>query len=253
MKNLEGKVAIITGAAGDIGSATARLFVEGGAKVMLVGRTEDKLQQLKQELNSDNVAFITADVTKAKDTLKYVKHTKSTFGGIDILFSNAGVEGAVSPIESYPEEIFDKVIDVNLKGVWLSLQHTIHEMNDGGSIVITSSVAGLKGFEGLGAYVASKHGVVGIMRTAALEFAHRKIRVNTVHPGPVDNQMMRRIEKSISPGDSQKAKQEFENNVPLGRYSTSKEIANLIFFLVSERSKNITGCTYVIDGGMITA
>jgi len=253
MKNLKGKVAIITGGGAGIGAATARLFLEEGAKVLLVDIAEEKLESVKQELNSDNVAYFKADVSKSDEVKRYVDYAVNTFGAVDILFSNAGIEGTVSPILLYPETVFDQVIDVNLKGVWLSLQHTIPVMNDGGSVIITSSVAGLKGFEGLGAYVASKHAVIGIMRTAAIEFAPRKIRVNSVHPGPVDNQMMRRIENNISPTDADQVKKGFEDSSLLGRYSTSAEIAELVLFLASDKSSNVTGCPHVMDGGLVVA
>jgi len=250
---MKGKVAIITGGAGGIGAATAKKFLDEGAKVMLVDLDEENLQRVSNELDSENVSYCEADVSKTADTLGYIDQTIKTFGQIDILFSNAGIEGTVSPITAYPVEVFDQVINVNLKGVWLSCQHGIPKMNDGGSIIITSSVAGIKGFEGLGAYVASKHGVIGIMRTAALECAPRKIRVNTIHPGPVENQMMRRIEKQIAPEDAMEAKKGFEASAPLGRYSTSEEIADLVVFLASDKAKNITGNTYVMDGGMVAA
>lgn len=253
MQKLNNKVALITGGAGGIGSATAKLFLNQGAKVMLVDTDEEKLKKLKEECNTDNVLYFAADVSSSEDTKKYVEYTLKEFGSIDILFSNAGIEGTVSPISNYPDEVFDKVISVNLKGVWLSCKYVIPKMKEGGSVMITSSVAGLKGFQGLGAYVASKHGVVGIMKTAALEFAPKKIRVNTIHPGPVENQMMRRIEKNISPEASDKAKKDFESIVPFGRYASSDEVADLALFLASDNSKYITGCTYVVDGGTLTS
>ena len=126
-------------------------------------------------------------------------------------------------------------------------------MEDGGSVIITSSVAGLKGFPGLGAYVATKHAVVGIMRVAAIENASRKIRVNTIHPGPVDNDMMRRIESDMSPETPNDVKEGFMESVPLKRYATSKEIGEFALFLASDESKYVTGCTHVIDGGMLNA
>jgi NAD(P)-dependent dehydrogenase (short-subunit alcohol dehydrogenase family) len=168
-----------------------------------------------------------------------------------VFFNNAGIEGNSVPMADYPEALFDKVLAVNVKGVWLGCQHVLPKMTDGGSVIITSSVAGLKGMQGLGAYVTSKHAVIGIMRTAALEFAPKKIRVNTVHPGPVNTQMMRRIETDISPDDTQQAQKNFEAMVPLGRYAEPQEIAQLTLFLASDESRYISGNTYVIDGGMM--
>jgi len=250
MDKLKDKVAIITGGAGGIGKATAKLFLDQGAKVMLVDLDESELQNTVANLENPNVSYCIADVSKMKDVKKYVSETLSAFGKIHIFFNNAGIEGKAYPIAEYPEDVFDKVIAVNLKGVWLGCQNVIPEMEDGGSVIITSSVAGLKGFKGLGAYVASKHGLVGIMRVAALEFADRKIRVNSVHPGPVNNRMMRSIEKDMSPDDPAEVQKGFEAAIPFERYAESSEIAELVLFLASDESKYITGTTQVIDGGM---
>jgi NAD(P)-dependent dehydrogenase (short-subunit alcohol dehydrogenase family) len=250
MDKLKDKVAIITGGAGGIGKATAKLFLDQGAKVMLVDLDESELQNTVANLDNPNVSYCIADVSNAKDVKKYVAETLSAFAKIDIFFNNAGIEGKASPIAEYPEDVFDKVISVNLKGVWLGCQNVMPEMQDGGSVIITSSVAGLKGFKGLGAYVASKHGIVGIMRVAALEFADRKIRVNTVHPGPVNNRMMRSIEKGMSPDDPSEVQKGFEQAIPFKRYAESNEIGELVLFLASDESKYITGTTQVIDGGM---
>ena len=251
MEKLKGKTAVITGGAGGIGKATARLFLDEGAKVMLVDLREADLKDAVQELKNPNVYYCAADVSRLVDVKNYAQEAISTMGKVDIFLNNAGIEGSFSPISEYPEEIFDKVIAVNLKGVWLGCQFMIPKMANEGSVIITSSVAGLKGFRGLGAYVASKHAVIGIMRTAALEFADKNIRVNTVHPGPVNNRMMRSIEKDISPDAPEDAKKGFENIIPFGRYAESEEIAKLILFLASDDSKYITGTTNVIDGGML--
>ena len=248
---LKNKVAVITGGAGGIGKATAQLFLAEGAKVMLIGRTEEKLQKTIEELNTENVDYCVADVSNVKDTIHYTNDTLIKFGKIDIVFINAGVEGVVKPIADYPESEFDKVIAINLKGVWLGCQYIIPKMTDGGSVIITSSVAGLKGFEGLGAYVASKHGVVGIMKVASLENANRRIRVNTIHPGPVNTRMMRALEQEISPGKAAEAKKGFESDIPFGRYAEAEEIAELALFLASDKSKYITGSQHVVDGGMV--
>ncbi len=253
MNRLKNKVAIITGGAGGIGLATAKLFLNEGAKVMLVDTNKDALAEAKNNLDNENLSYCVADVSLANDHMNYVEKTLDTFGQINIFFNNAGIEGVSKPIPEYPETIFDNVIAVNLKGVWLGCQHVMPKMTDGGSVMITSSVAGLKGFTGLGPYVASKHGVVGIMRTAALEFAERKIRVNSVHPGPVNNNMMRRIEADISPDDPKEAQQGFEVLVLFRRYAENEEIAQLALFLASDESKYITGTMHVIDGGMIVS
>lgn len=251
MEKLKDKVAIITGGAGGIGAATAKLFIAEGAKVMLVDVEEEALKKMATSFNSGNIAYCVADVSSLKDTQKYVSETLKDFGQIDIFFNNAGIEGEFKSIQDYPEEVFDKIIAVNLKGVWLGCQQVMPKMKDGGSVIITSSVAGLKGFKGLGAYVASKHAVIGIMRVAALEFADRNIRVNTVHPGPVNNRMMRSIESQITPDDPMKAQHGFENSIPFGRYAESKEIGEVALFLASKESKYLTGTMQVVDGGML--
>jgi NAD(P)-dependent dehydrogenase (short-subunit alcohol dehydrogenase family) len=221
--------------------------------VVIVDISKEELEKANNELNNESLSYYVADVSKTEDTQNYVKHTLDVFGKIDIFFANAGIEGIAKPMVDYPEDTFDKVIAVNLKGVWLGCQYVIPKMTDGGSVMITSSVAGLKGFPGLGAYVATKHAVVGIMRVAAMEFANRKIRVNTIHPGPVNNNMMRRIETEMSPESPQDVMKGFESAVPFGRYAESSEIADMALFLASDDSKYITGRTHVVDGGMLTA
>lgn len=250
MKKLENKVVIITGGAGSIGKITAKLFLEEGAKIMLVDLSEETLKKTVQELNSEYVKYCVADVSKSKQVEYYINETVRQFGKIDVFFNNAGIEGVVKPITEYPEEIFDKVISVNVKGIWLGNKYVLAQMNDGGSIIMTSSVAGLLGFAGLSAYVTSKHAVVGIMKTTAIEAAPRKIRVNSVHPAPVNNRMMRSIEESSSAGHSEEVKKQFEATIPLGRYAEPEEIAKLVLFLASDDSQYITGTTQVIDGGM---
>ncbi len=250
MDKLHNKVAIITGGAGGIGKATAELFLQHGAKVMLVDKTEEDLIRAGEELDRNHLAVYEADVSILEHTRAYVDATLSKFGKIDIFFNNAGIEGKFLSMEEYPEDLFDEIIAVNLKGVWLGCQQVIPKMSDGGSVIITSSVAGLKGFKNLGPYVASKHGTVGIMRVAALEFADRNIRVNSIHPGPVNNRMMRSIEQGISPGQPINAQKDFEASVPFGRYAENSEVADLALFLASDDSKYITGTTQVIDGGM---
>ena len=250
MKQLKNKVAIITGGAGSIGKTTAKLFLEEGAKVLLVDISEDLLKKIVSELNSENVKYCVADVSKAVDVERYVNEAVKLFGKIDVFFNNAGIEGVVKPIVDYPEAIFDKVISVNVKGIWLGNKYTLPKMNEGGSIIMTSSVAGLLGFANLGAYVTSKHAVVGIMRTTAIEAAPLKIRVNSVHPAPVNNRMMRSIEESSSAGHGEEVKEQFEATIPLKRYAEPIEIAKLVLFLASDNSQYITGTTQVIDGGM---
>ncbi len=250
MKKLENKIAVITGGSGSIGRTTAKLFLEEGAKVMLVDLSEETLQKAVEELKSEQVKYCVADVSKSKDVAHYVAETVKCFGKIDVFFNNAGIEGVVKPIVDYPEDVFDKVISVNVKGIWLGNKYVLPQMNDGGSIIMTSFVAGILGFAGLGAYVTSKHAVVGIMRTAAIEAAPRKIRVNSVHPAPVNNRMMHSIEEGGSAGHGEEVKKQFEATIPLGRYAEPIEIAKLVLFLAGDDSQYITGTTQIIDGGM---
>lgn len=253
MKRLENKVAVITGGSGAIGRATAKLFLTEGARVVLVDINEETLKEASEELNNENLSFVKADVTKAEDVKGYVKHTVDKFGKIDVFFNNAGIEGVVKPIADYPEEEFDKLVSINIKGVWLGMKYVLPEMNDGGSIINTSSVAGLMGTANMSAYITSKHAVIGLTRTIALEAAPRKIRVNSIHPSPVDNRMMRSLEEGFAPGQGESAKQGFESMIPLGRYATDDDIANGVLFLASDDSKFITGTKLIVDGGMTMA
>lgn len=250
MKRLENKNALITGGAGSIGLITAQKFLELGAIVILVDLDEDALQKAVESLNNPNASYIVADVTKSADVENYAKKAAEKFGKIDIFFNNAGIEGVVKPITEYPEDIFDKVIAVNVKGVWLGSKYVLPIMADGGSIIITSSVAGLSGTANTSAYTTSKHAVIGIMRSVAVEAAPRKIRVNTIHPSPVDNRMMRSLEAGFNEKDAAGVKAELEKSIPLGRYAQPYEIADLVSFLASDESKFITGTLNVIDGGM---
>jgi NAD(P)-dependent dehydrogenase (short-subunit alcohol dehydrogenase family) len=180
----------------------------------------------------------------------YADQAFKLYGKVDVFFNNAGIEGVVKPVTEYPEEMFDKVFAVNVKGNWLGNKFMIPIMKDGGSIIMSSSVAGVGGSPGVSAYVASKHAVVGLMRNLALELAPRKIRVNTINPSPVDNRMMRSLEEGFAPSHAAEAKKEFEHTIPLGRYAAPEEIAQLVLFLASDDSRFITGTTQLIDGGM---
>lgn len=252
MKKLENKCVIITGGAGSIGKATTKLFLEHGAKVLLVDYDEKSLEEAIVELEGKNVSFCVADVTKAADVKRYTEEAIKRFDKVDIFFNNAGIEGVVKPITDYPEEIFDKVMEVNVKGMWLGNKYIAPILKDGGSIILSSSVAGLSGTPNVSAYVISKHAVIGVMRNLALELAPRKIRVNTINPSPVDSRMMRSLEDGFAPNQGAEVKKGFEQTIPLGRYATPQEIAQLVLFLACDDSQFITGTTQVIDGGMTT-
>ncbi len=202
------------------------------------------------EENIEHLKYCIADFTKAVDVENYINETIKLFGKIDVFFNNAGVEGAVKPIIDYPEEIFDKVISVNVKGAWLGNKYVLPQMKDGGSIIMTSSVSGILGSANLSAYIISKHAVMGIMRATAIEAGIRKIRVNSINPGPVNNRMMRSIEEGEVAGHAEEVKKHLENTIPFGRYAEPIEVAKLVLFLASDDSQYMTGTTQVIDGGI---
>ena len=257
MVRLTGRVALITGGAGGIGQAAARQFTAEGARVVLVDLDEAALQSVVQSIGEDKASYAVADVTQAEQAQSYVNAAVERWGGIDIFLANAGIEGTLSPIPDYPIDIFDQVMAVNVRGVWLGLKYVIPVMRDrgGGSIVITSSTAGIGGSAGISAYVTSKHAVIGLMRTAALECAPLGIRVNTVNPAPIETRMMRSLEEMrVAAADSsevtvQQTKQATEARIPLQRYGNPEEVANLMLFLASDESSFCTGGVYMVDGG----
>ncbi len=250
MKKLEKKTAVITGGAGEIGKATAEYFLNEGAQVLLVDIKKDDLVKTTEDLGNQNVFYAVADVGVENDVKNYANEAKKRFNKVDIFFNNAGIEGMVKPITDYPVDVFDKVMAVNVRGAWLGMKYMIPLMNEGGSIIISSSVAGMRGTPNVSAYVASKHALVGLMRSAAMELAGKKIRVNSINPSPVDNRMMRSLEKGFSPDASDKAKSQFEAMIPLGRYASNMDIAQLVAFLAGDESRFITGTVNPVDGGM---
>ncbi|MFV0281085.1 MAG: SDR family NAD(P)-dependent oxidoreductase [Rhodoblastus sp.] len=249
---LAGKTAVITGGAGNIGLATAARYLAEGARVLIVDRSRERVDAALDELKSNSAQGMTADVTQAADAAAYAAHARETFGHVDVFFNNAGIAGAVAPIVEYGDEEFDNVMAVNVRGVFLGLKHMLPVMKDGGSIICTSSVAGLRGSAAMPAYVASKHAVVGLMRVAAIEAAPQKIRVNTIHPGPVQGDMMAGLENGMAPASPAAAHAFILQRMRLGRYIETREIADLATFLASDESRMITGSTMVIDAGMGT-
>jgi NAD(P)-dependent dehydrogenase (short-subunit alcohol dehydrogenase family) len=248
---LQNKVAIVTGAVGNIGLATVQLFLEHGAKVVMVDRDQAQIDNALAKLGSDRVAGVTADVTNAADVKRYVEETVKRFGKVDILFNNAGIEGPVKPLDEYPDDGFDITMSVNVKGVFLGLKHVVPEMNDGGSIIVTSSIFGMKGSLKTIGYAASKHAVVGLMRSTARVTGARGIRVNSVHPGYVESDMMRRIEQVDVPADPEESRRQRLAAVPMGKYVQPRDIAESVLFLASEESRMVTGQQLVIDGGFL--
>ena len=257
MVRLEGKVAVITGAAGGIGRAAARLFADEGARLALVDLDETALQDTVRSIGEDRASYTVADVTQPDQTQAYVNAAVNRWGGIDVFLANAGIEGTLSPIPDYPIDIFDRVMAVNVRGVWLGIKYVVPVMRQrgGGSIVITSSTAGIGGTPAMSAYTTSKHAVIGLMRTAALEGAPLGIRVNTVNPAPIETRMMRSIEEQrvAALDDSsisvEQVKEAAAARIPLERYGNPEEVAQLMLFLSSDDSSFCTGGVYTVDGG----
>lgn len=253
---LEGKTAIITGATGGIGEATAKRFLEQGANVALVGRTAEKLRATRERLGTeDGVIECVADAADEAATAAAVAATVEAFGGVDILMANAGTEGSFAPIESLPMAEFEGVLRTNVIGVWLAMKYCVEPMKKrgGGSIIAVSSIAGMIGAPTMAPYIASKHAVFGLVKTAALELAASNVRVNAIGPGPIDNRMIRSLESQFSPQDSTAGQAFILSNIPMGRYGTNEEVANLALFLASDESSYCTGSIHMIDGGWIAA
>jgi len=247
---LQGKVAIITGGAGSLGSAAARLFLDEGARVMLVDLRDEDLSRASAKLTSPNVATHRADVSKAADTAAYVKATLDRFGAVDVLFSNAGNFGVVAPIEQYPEDVFDAVYAVHVRGALLAAKHAVPHMKKGGSIIITSSVAAVRGDPGVYAYITAKHAQVGLLRCLSKELAPRGIRVNTIHPGPIDNAFQLDVEKGLGEAIGGDGTEFFNNIIPMHRHATPEEIARSVLYLASDQASFTTGAMLMVDGGM---
>ena len=257
MARLKGKVAVITGATGGIGSTAAKIFAEEGAKVALVDLNEAALQEVVSSIGEDSASYTVADVTQPDQTQAYVDAAVNHWGGVDVLLANAGIEGTLSPISDYPIDVFDRVMAVNVRGVWLGIKYVVPVMRGrgGGSIVITSSTAGIGGSPEMSAYNTSKHAVIGLMRCAALESAPDGIRVNTVNPAPIETRMMRSIEEMrVAAMDDSRVtvevtKQAVADRIPLERYGDPAEVARLMLFLASDESSYCTGGVYMVDGG----
>ncbi len=251
-KRLDGKVAVITGATGGIGEATAKLFLDEGASVMLVGRSAEKLKATRQRLEAENnLADFVADAADEDATAAAVAATIDAFGGVDILMANAGTEGNFAPIESLTMSEFESVLRTNVIGVWLAMKYCVEPMKKrgSGSIIAISSIAGMIGFPTMAPYIASKHAVYGLVKTAALELAASGIRVNAIGPGPIDNRMIRSLESQFSPEDTAAGQELIVSKVPMQRYGTNEEVANLALFLAGDESTFCTGGIHMIDGG----
>jgi NAD(P)-dependent dehydrogenase (short-subunit alcohol dehydrogenase family) len=248
-----GKVALITGGGNGIGRATCITFAKHGAKVVVVDRDKDGGESTAGIIRQQGgqALFVAADVTRTGDVQSYVKAALDAFGSIDCFHNNAGIEGKVAPTAEYDEDTFDAVMSVNVKGVFLGLRHVLPVMlrQKSGAIVNTASVAGLMGSPGMSAYVASKHAVIGLTKVAAGEVARSGVRVNAVCPGPIDTRMIHSLHSMVNPDNPSSVGERYQSGIPLGRYGTPEEIANVVAFLCSDLASNVTGAHYVVDGG----
>ena len=255
-KRLDGKVAIVTGATGGIGEATAKLFLDEGASVMLVGRSAEKLKATRERLAVENMlADFVADAADEEATAAAVAATIEAFGGVDILMANAGTEGKFAPIESLTMSGFESVLRTNVIGVWLAMKYCVEPMKQRGrgSIIAISSIAGMIAAPTMAPYIASKHAVFGLVKTAALELAASNIRVNAIGPGPIDNRMINSLASQFIPDDAAAGHDFIVSKIPMQRYGTNEEVANLALFLAGDESTYCTGAIHMIDGGWIAA
>jgi NAD(P)-dependent dehydrogenase (short-subunit alcohol dehydrogenase family) len=249
---LDGKVAVVTGAAGVIGTATIRLLAERGARVVAVDRREQDLQTAVKDLPASAQALaVTADVTDEDEVAGYVRAAVGKFGTIDVFYNNAGIEGDVAPITKYSLQTFRRVLEVNVVGVFLGLKHVLPVMlkQNKGSIINTASIAGLMGFPEIAVYSASKHAVIGLTRSAALECTATGVRVNCVCPGLIDSRMLSAIIEGRNPGNTPVPSDKIVERIPARRLGQASEVASIVAFLASDEASYVSGAAYTVDGG----
>lgn len=246
----ENKVAVVTGGSFGIGQATAIAFAKRGAKVVIADWIENQETLKVIKASGGDAKFIKCDVSKSKDVESLLKLTVEAYGRLDFAVNNAGIEGMTAPTHECSEDNFDKTIGVNLKGVWLCMKNELSVMlkQNKGAIVNIASIAGLVGFPGLPAYVCSKHAVVGLTKTAALEYAKQGIRINAVCPGVIKTPMIDR-----TTGNDKTVEKQFEDMEPVGRMGQPEEVAEAILWLCSDSSSFVTGHAMAVDGGWIAA
>ena len=248
MKEFDGKVALVTGGGSGIGRAAALAFAREGTKVVIADRNVQRGEETVSTIRDagGTASFRRTDVSVAADIEALVDYTITTYGRLDLAFNNAGIEGDVKPLADQTEANFDAVMDINVKGVWLSMKYEIPRMLEqgGGAIVNSSSVAGVVGFPGIGIYAASKHAVIGLTKTAALEYSPQGIRINAVSPGAIDTEMIDRL------ADGMNVKKDDLNTLhPMGRIGRVAEVAEAVLWLCSDRASFVTGHTLIVDGG----
>lgn len=247
MNEFKDKVVLVTGASTGIGRATALKFAQEGAKVVICDVNEDGGQRTLMDIKkiTDNCFFVKCDISQEKDIKDLIQKTIDKFGRLDVAYNNAGVEGQPTSTTDCTSEAWDKVININLKGVWMCMKYEIQQMlkQGGGKIINCSSIAGLVGFEALPAYVASKHGVLGLTKTAALEYASKNIRVNALCPGVIETPMLTRF--------TQGHNEVMAEQVPMKRVGQPEEMADCVLWLASDKSSYVTGQAIAADGGWI--
>lgn len=251
---LDGRVAVVTGAAGVIGTATMRLLAERGAHIVAVDRGQQDLQAAIADLPASARALaVAADVTREDEVANYIRAAVDTFGTIDVFHNNAGVEGDIAPITGYSLAAFRKVIDVNVVGVFLGLKHVLPVMlkRNKGSIINTASIAGLIGSPDIAAYSASKHAVIGLTKSAALECTSTGVRVNCICPGMIDSRMLSAIIEGRNPGKGPVPDDKIVERIPARRLGRASEVASIVAFLASDEASYVSGSAYTVDGGRI--
>lgn len=247
-KIFEGKVALVTGGSFGIGKSAAIAFAQRGARVVIADWVADGETLSDVEKAGGVGVFVKCDISIDDDVKKLIKTTVESFGRLDFAFNNAGIEGHSAPTHECTEENWEKTINVNLRGVWFCMKHEIELMlKEGkGAIVNNASIAGLVGFPGISAYVASKHGVIGLTKTAALEYARKSIRVNVVCPGVIRTPMIDRFT-----GKNKEVEKQFANQEPIGRLGEPEEVADAVMWLCSDAASFVTGVALPVDGGWV--
>jgi NAD(P)-dependent dehydrogenase (short-subunit alcohol dehydrogenase family) len=245
-----GQVAVVTGAGGGIGRAVSVALAEAGARVLAVDISQSAARATAQAIPGE-ARFCAADVSDEAQVRSYVEAALGAWGRLDIFMNNAGWQGEVMPIADYPVEMFDKVMSINVRGVFLGLKHALpHMVAQGrGAVVNTASLGAYIGVRNLAPYAASKHAVLGLTKSASLEVARKGVRVNAVCPGPVDTPMIREIEAREARGDAAALRGKRAASIPDGRYAEPAEVANLMVYLASDYASHITGQGVEINGG----